>query len=110
MLRLYFLQQWYALGDEALEDAVYDSKALRTFAGIDLSVESVPDSTTLLGFRHLLEKHELTQRIFGEVGALLAEKKFSMQEGTIVDATIIAAPPSTKNQARARDPEMHQTK
>ena len=110
MLRMYFLQQWYGLADEALEDALYDSQALRTFAGIDLSVEAVPDATTLLKFRHLLEAHDLTQAIFAEVGALLSERKLLMKEGTIVDATIIAAPSSTKNLARERDPEMHQTK
>ena len=110
MLRIYFLQQWYALADEALEDAIYDSQAMRTFAGIDLSVESVPDATTLLHFRHLLEAHALTEKIFAEVGSLLAEKKLSMREGTIVDATIIAAPPSTRNAKRERDPEMHQTR
>jgi IS5 family transposase len=110
MLRIYFLQQWYALADEALEDALYDSQALRTFAGIDLSVESVPDATTLLHFRHLLEAHELTAQIFAEVSALLTERKLTMREGTIIDATIIAAAPSTKNAQRTRDPEMHQTK
>src|SRR5438067_9155490 len=75
MLRIYFLQQWYALADEALEDALYDSQALRSFAGIDLSVEAVPDATTLLKFRHLLEAHDLTQKIFAKVGALLSERK-----------------------------------
>jgi len=110
MLRIYFLQQWYALADEALEDALYDSQAMRTFAGIDLSVEAVPDATTLLNFRHLLEAHDLTRRIFSEVGALLSERKLLMREGTIVDATIIAAPSSTKNARKGRDPEMHQTK
>ena len=110
MLRIYFLQQWYALADEALEDALYDSQALRTFAGIDLSMEAVPDATTLLKFRHLLEAHGLTQAIFGEVSAMLEERKLLMKEGTIVDATIIAAPSSTKNARRERDPEMHQTK
>ncbi len=110
MLRIYFLQQWYALADEALEDALYDSQAMRNFAGIDLSVDPVPDATTLLKFRHLLEAHELTVRIFAEVGALLAERKLLMREGTIVDATIIAAPNSTKNARKERDPEMHQTK
>jgi IS5 family transposase len=110
MLRIYFLQQWYALADEALEDAIYDSQALRTFVGIDLSVEAVPDATTLLNFRHLLEAHELTAKIFAEVAALLSEKKLLMREGTIVDATIIAAPSSTKNRAKERDPEMHQVK
>ena len=110
MLRIYFLQQWYALADEALEDALYDSQALRTFAGIDLSVEAVPDATTLLKFRHLLEAHDLTRQIFGEVNALLSERQLLMREGTIVDATIIAAPSSTKNARKERDPEMHQTK
>jgi IS5 family transposase len=110
MLRIYFLQQWYALSDEALEDAIYDSQAMRTFAGIDLSVEGVPDATTLLNFRHLLEKHGLTKSIFDEVGAMLEEKKLLMREGTIVDATIIAAPSSTKNRSGERDPQMHQTK
>lgn len=110
MLRIYFLQQWYTLADEALEDALYDSQALRNFAGIDLSVESVPDATTLLGFRHLLEAHELTQGLLREVTAHLGERQLFLKEGTLVDATIIAAPPSTKNAAKARDPEMHQTK
>ena len=110
MLRLYFLQQWYGLADEALEDTLYDSQAMRSFAGIDLGRESVPDATTLLKFRHLLEANELTRRIFEEVGALLSERKLLMREGTLVDATIIAAPCSTKNCERKRDPEMHQTK
>jgi IS5 family transposase len=106
MLRVYFLQQWYGLADEALEDALYDSQALRAFAGS----EAVPDATTLLQFRHLLERHGLTQRILTEVNALLAARGAFLREGTIVDATIIAAAPSTKNKAKARDPEMHQTK
>lgn len=110
MLRIYFLQQWYALADEALEDAIYDSQAMRDFVGIDLAIESVPDATTLLRFRHLLEKHALTQRIFEEINTHLAEKGLFMREGTIVDATIVAAAPSTKNQAKQRDPEMKQTK
>ncbi|MBS8271390.1 IS5 family transposase [Halomonas litopenaei] len=110
MLRIYFLQQWYALADEALEDAIYDSQAMRDFAGIDLAIESVPDATTLLRFRHLLEKHALTQRIFEEINAHLAEQGLFMREGTIVDATIVAAAPSTKNKAKQRDPEMKQTK
>jgi IS5 family transposase len=106
MLRMYFLQQWYALADEALEDALYDSQAMRGFVGSDL----VPDATTLLKFRHLLERHQLTQRIFEEVNALLRERGVLLREGTIVDATIMAAPPSTKNRAKTRDPEMRQTK
>ncbi|WP_218313639.1 IS5 family transposase [Halomonas sp. 18071143] len=109
MLRIYFLQQWYALADEALEDAIYDSQAMRDFIGIDL-VSSVPDATTLLRFRHLLEQHALTQRIFEEINAHLAEQGLFMREGTIVDATIVAAAPSTRNKARQRDPEMKQTR
>jgi IS5 family transposase len=111
MLRVYFLQQWYALADEALEDALYDSQALRTFVGIDLGGgEAVPDATTLLHFRHLLEKHALTRAIFAEVNALLSERGILLREGTLVDATIIAAPSSTKNKAKARDPQMRQTR
>ena len=110
MLRIYFLQQWYGLADEGLEDALYDSQALRGFAGIDLAVESVSDATTLLKFRHWLERHDLTRVLFEEVGAMLEERGLLMRQGTIVDATIIAAPSSTKNRSKARDPEMHQTK
>ena len=110
MLRVYFLQQWYGLADEAIEDALYDSQALRGFAGIDLTVEAVPDETTILNFRHWLERHELTKVLFAEVGAMLEERGLLMRQGTIVDATIIAAPPSTKNKQKSRDPEMHQAK
>ena len=110
MLRIYFLQQWYGLADEALEDALYDSQALRGFAGIDLAVERVPDATTILIFRHWLERHELTKVLFDEIGALLEERGLLMRQGTIVDATIIAAPSSTKNKEKSRDPEMHQTR
>lgn len=110
MLRLYFLQQWYALADEALEDALYDSQALRDFAGLDLGHDPIPDATTVLKFRRLLEQHELPPKIFAEVRTLLEERQLLMREGTIIDATIIAAPSSTKNAARERDPEMHQTK
>src|ERR1051325_1780440 len=110
MLRLYFLQQWYGLADEAVEDALYDSQALRGFAGIELNRDPVPDATTVLHFRHWLERHELTKGLFDEVGAMLAERGLLTRQGTIVDATIIAAPPSTKNKQKARDPEMHQTK
>jgi transposase, IS5 family len=110
MLRIYFLQQWYTLADEALEDALYDSQALRTFAGLDLSADGVPDATTLLNFRHLLEAHHLTEAIFAAITAHLGEHNLLMKEGSIVDATIIAAPSSTKNLQKQRDPEMHQTK
>jgi transposase, IS5 family len=110
MLRIYCLQQWYGLADEALEDALYDSQALRGFAGIDLTHDPVPDATTLLKFRHWLERHDLTKALFDEVAAMLAQRGLLMRQGTIVDATIIAAPTSTKNKTKARDPEMHQTK
>jgi IS5 family transposase len=110
MLRLYFLQQWYGLADEALEDALYDSQALRGFVGIELNRDPVPDATTVLHFRHWLERHDLTRALFDEIAAMLAERGLLMRQGTIVDATIIAAPPSTKNKQKARDPEMHQTK
>src|ERR1700675_160916 len=110
MLRVYFLQQWYGLADEATEDAIYDSQALRGFAAIDLSVTTVPDATTVLNFRHWLERHDLTRALFDEIGAMLEERGLLMRQGTIIDATIIAAPPSTKNKSKSRDPEMHQTK
>ena len=110
MLRIYFVQQWYGLADEALEDALYDSQALRGFAGIDLNHDPVPDATTLLKFRHWLERHDLTKALFAEIEAMLEERGLLMRQGTIVDATIIAAPPSTKNKEKARDPQMHQTR
>jgi IS5 family transposase len=110
MLRMYCVQQWFGLSDELVEDAIYDSQALRHFVGIDLSRESVPDATTLLKFRRLLEDNKLTQAMFEETKTLLSAQGLLMREGTLVDATIIAAPPSTKNKDHARDPEMHQTK
>jgi IS5 family transposase len=110
MLRLYFLQQWYGLADEALEDAVYDSQAMRAFLGINLASDAVPDATTLLKIRHLLEKHDLCATIFETINAHLEERGLLMREGTLVDATIINAPSSTKNKDKARDPDMHQTK
>ncbi|MDT4849029.1 Transposase DDE domain protein [compost metagenome] len=110
MLRMYCLQQWFSLSDEAVEDALYDSQALRQFVGVDLSQESAPDATTLLKFRRLLEKHKLTAAMFDEVKAVLSEQGLLMREGTMVDATLIAAPSSTKNKGKSRDPEMHQTK
>jgi len=110
MLRMYFLQQWYTLADEALEDALYDSQAMREFVGIDLSKQNVPDATTLLKFRRLLEEHELGAAILAEVNAHLTERGLLMRQGTVVDATIIAAPSSTKNSKGERDPEMHQAK
>ncbi len=110
MLRRYFLQQWFGLADEALEDAVYDSQAFRGFLGLDLGREAVPDATTLLKFRHLLEAQGLTQTIFETINARLRERGLLMNQGTLVDATIIAAPSSTKNKEKARDPEMGHTR
>ena len=110
MLRLYFIQQWYGFSDEGTEDALYDMPLLSRFAGIDLTHERVPDATTLLNFRHLLEEHKLAPVMLGCINALLEAKGLLMREGTIVDATLIAAPPSTKNKSGERDPEIHQTK
>lgn len=109
MLRIYFLQQWFNLSDPAVEEALYDSTALRTFVGIDLGREPVPDETTVCRFRHLLETHQLGQMLFETVNRHLAARGVRISTGTIVDATIINAPSSTKNAAQARDPEMHQT-
>lgn len=110
MLRMYFIQHWFNLADEACEEALLDSTALRRFVGIDLGRERVPDGTTLLKFRRLLERHQLAQKLFATVGELLQARGLKLGTGTIVDATIIGAPSSTKNADKARDPEMHQTK
>src|SRR6201982_283743 len=110
MLRIYFLQHWFNLSDPAVEEALYDSQAMRRFVGIDLGREPVPDETTVCRFRHLLEAHDLGRRLFDEVQRHLAAKGLKVATGTIVDATIINAPSSTKNADKARDPEMHQTK
>lgn len=110
MLRLYFLQQWYGLADEALEDAVYDSQAMRSFLGINLAADPVPDATTLLKFRRLLEQHDLCAAIFETINGQLEARGLLMREGTLVDATILHAPSSTKNRDKSRDPEMHQTR
>ncbi|HAO79039.1 MAG TPA: IS5 family transposase [Verrucomicrobia subdivision 3 bacterium] len=110
MLRVYFLQQWYGLADEALEDALYDSQALQGFARIDLTAEGVPDATTLLKFRRLLETHDLCKGLFAAINTDLTARGLLLREGTLVDATLIAAPPSTKNKEKKRDPEMHQTR
>src|SRR4030042_285856 len=106
MLRIYFMQQWYALSDPAMEDALYDIESMRRFADIDIAADVVPDETTILNFRHLLEKYNLTQQIFDKTNDYLTEKGLLLREGTIVDATIINAPSSTKNQEKERDPEM----
>ncbi len=110
MLRLYFVQQWFGLSDPQAEDALYDIESIRRFVGVELSEEAVPDETTILHFRHLLERHQLTEAILAEVNGLLVERRLLLKAGTIVDATIIHAPSSTKNAAQARDPEMRQTK
>jgi IS5 family transposase len=110
MLRMYVAQQCFGLSDEGIEDAIYDSQAIRGFVGIDLNRESAPDATTLLKFRRLLETNELTRGIFDTINGHLAAKGLIMREGTIVDATLIAASPSTKNKDKKRDPEMHQSK
>ncbi len=110
MLRVYFLQQWYGLADEAIEDALYDSQALRGFARIEQATGGVPDATTLLKFRRLLETNDLCRGLFTAINADLAARGLLLREGTLVDATLIAAPPSTKNKEKQRDPEMHQTR
>ena len=110
MLRMYFVQHWFNLADEACEEALLDSLALRRFVGIDLGRERVPDGTTLLKFRRLLDKHELGKQLFATVGQVLQALGLKVGTGTIVDATIIGAPSSTKNADKARDPEMHQTR
>jgi transposase, IS5 family len=110
MLRVYFLQNWYMLSDPMAEETLYDSEAMRRFAGIELGDDRVPDETTILNFRHLLERHGLTEAIFADVNAHLADKGITLRSGTLVDATIIDAPSSTKNKAGTRDPEMSSTK
>jgi IS5 family transposase len=110
MLRIHFLQHWFNLSDPAVEEALYDSRAMRRFAGIDLGREPVPDETTICKFRHLLEARNLGARLFELMQAYLQENGLTIGRGTIVDATLIAAPSSTKNQDNERDPEMRQTK
>src|SRR5678815_4394822 len=109
MLRMYFLQHWFNLSDPAVEEALYDSPTMRAFVGIDLSHEPVPDETTVCKFRHLLEEHGLGHALFETVSEHLRAQGVTVSTGTIVDATIIAAPSSTKNATGTRDPGMHQT-
>ena len=110
MLRMYLIANWFNLADEACEDALYDIAAFRDFCRIDLGRERVPDATTLLNFRHLLEQHQMGAALFAKIGELLLANGMKLCGGTIVDATLIAAPPSTKNREHRRDPEMHQSK
>lgn len=110
LLRVHFMQQWFGLSDPAMEEALHDVPLYRAFAGLDAGVERLPDETTILRFRHLLERHDLASRMLAEVNALLTQRGLLLKRGTAVDATLIAAPSSTKNRKRQRDPEMHQTK
>jgi IS5 family transposase len=110
MLRIHFLQHWFNLSDPAVEEALYDSRAMRRFVGIDLGREPAPDETTVCKFRHLLEAHNLGDQLFVLINAYLQENGLKVSTGTIVDATIIDAPSSTKNKDGERDPEMHQTR
>ena len=110
MLRIHLMQQWYDLSDPAMEDALIEVATMRRFAGIALITDRIPDETTILAFRHLLEENDLGAQIFDAVKTHLKAKGMAMKQGTIIDTTIIAAPSSTKNEKRERDPEMHQTK
>ena len=110
MLRIHFIQHWFNLADLSCEEALYDSVSLRRFVGIDLGREPVPDATTMLKFRRLLHDNKLGEALFAQVGAVLQSKGFKVNTGTIVDATIIGAPSSTKNADKARDPDMRQTR
>ena len=110
MLRIHFIQHWFNLSDPAAEEALYDSRALRQFVGIDLGREPVPDETTICKFRHLMEKHDLGDKLFHLVNQYLQESGLKVSRGTIVDASIISAPSSTKNQKKERDPDMHSTR
>jgi IS5 family transposase len=110
MLRIYFMQQWYALSDPAMEDALYEIESMRRFARLELADDAMPDETTILKFRHLLERHALTGQMMNVINDTLEQRGLLLKGGTMVDATIIHAPPSTKNQDKQRDPDMHQTK
>ena len=110
MLRLHFLQQWFNLSDPGMEEALYDTPMFREFAGLDAGEDNLPDESTILRFRHLLEANDLSMQILATVNATLTEKGLLLKQGTVVDATLIAAPSSTKNSTGTRDPEMHQTK
>jgi len=110
MLRIYFLQQWYALSDPSAEEALYDIESMRRFALLELCEDAIPDETTILNFRRLIEKHKLSVALFNEVNAYLVDKGIKVSKGSMIDATIIQAPTSTKNQDKQRDPEMHSTR
>ena len=110
MLRIYFMQQWYALSDPAMEDALYEIESMRRFARLELADDALPDESTILKFRHLLERHQLTAQMMNVINDTLEQRGLLLKGGTMVDATIIHAPSSTKNQDKQRDPDMHQTK
>jgi IS5 family transposase len=110
MLRVHFLQQWYGYSDPAMEDALYEVESMRRFIAVELNEDAIPDETTILKFRRLLEQHDLAPQILATVNSYLTDHGLLLRKGTVVDATIIAAPSSTKNRDAARDPEMHQTK
>jgi IS5 family transposase len=110
MLRIHFMQQWFALSDPGMEEALHDIALMRAFAHLDVGEDAIPDETTILRFRHRIERHGLAERLLSEVNALLKEQGLLLKSGTLVDATLIAAPSSTKNREGKRDPEMHQTR
>lgn len=110
MLRIYLMQQWFTLSDPMMEDALYEVESMRRFAGLELCEDRLPDETTILNFRHLLERHRLTDGLFAAVNEHLRTQGLQISKGTMVDATLIAAPPSTKNAEETRDPEMRQTR
>jgi len=110
MLRIYFLQQWYALSDPGAEEALYDIESMRNFAGLELVVDALPDESTILNFRRLIEKHKLSVKLFEEINSYLIDKGIKVSQGSMIDATIVQAPSSTKNKEKKRDPEMHSTR
>jgi IS5 family transposase len=110
LLRIYFLQQWYSLSDPAAEEALYDIESMRRFAQLELVVDALPDETTILNFRRMVEKHQLSEVLFNDINAYLVERGIAVSQGSMVDATIISASGSTKNKDKARDPDMHSTR
>ena len=110
MLRIYFLQQWYALSDPAAEEALYDMESMRRFSLLELGEDVIPDETTILNFRRLIEKHELSVALFNDINAYLVDRGIKVSKGSMIDASIVHAPASTKNKEKRRDPEMHSTR
>jgi IS5 family transposase len=110
MLRIYFLQQWYALSDPAAEEALYDMESMRRFSLLELGEDVIPDETTILNFRRLIEKHDLSVAMFNDINAYLVDRGIKVSKGSLIDASIVHAPASTKNKEKQRDPEMHSTR